>query len=182
MQALPYQPTFTSSRQRYEELTRETREAEVLAAQFRKMGVDSDEQDKIAAGNRRKYPAFAQTPTSNNMPTSFQNQQPQFGDFVPYSQQAAPRVPQGQNTWGGGEDSGYTADAYGNDVGFAERYGGHQNTYESQVGMVPAAEARNRAQHSLYFANGATQASGIEVQQPLRSTATVWPPPSSIPI
>jgi len=169
--------SFPATRQRYEDLGHDTRQAEVLAHQLRQMGVEADDQDRFSPVNRRNNPnSLSQTATNSILPPAFSNQQTQFGDFTTYPRQPMTSVAQGPNLWSGAEDSGYTAEPYlnVNDGGFQEGYSSHHVlNYQHALRKTTSAEARNRNQNNGYYVNGNTPQPGMESS---RSGVSVWPP------
>lgn len=168
--APPLAPPFHNRGQRYDELSRDTIEAEVLAAQFRNLGVEVDDQDRISAANLRNKRAPFVPP-------------PQVIDFGLFTRQAMGSIAQGTNPWSGAEDSTYTGESYMNinDGGFQDGYGNHHVMNYYQNHSNTPTEHGNRNQNSAYYMNGGTSQPGME---PSRSGVSVWsprPPPPRHP-
>lgn len=170
--APPLASSFHNRGQRYDELSRDTIEAEVLAAQLRNLGVEViEDPDRISAANLR------------NKRASFVPQPPVI-DFGLFTRQAMGSIAQGTNPWSGAaEDLTYTGEPYmnTNDGGFQDGYGNHHvMSYYQNLSNTPT-EHGNRNQNSAYYMNGGTSQPGME---PPRSGVSVWsprPPPPRHP-
>lgn len=107
-------------------MTRETREAEILASQFRQMSIDQDEKEKFSSGARRaQFGSFPQMSQGNF--AGFSVPPPQFGDLGQYVRQPIIGMEE-QNSWIS-EEASYTANLYGSESLFAEGYSLKQQFY-----------------------------------------------------
>ena len=142
------------------------------------MAVETDDQDRYNAANRRNNPtSFSQASANNTLPSFPFNQQPQFGDF-PYTRQSMPAIPPGPNPWSGVDESNYNGEQYINDGSFQEGYGDHQMMiYDHNPAKTMTAEVQSRNQSNTYFLNGSTSSPGMELRPSSRSGVSVWSPP-----
>lgn len=143
---------------RYTDLTRETRQAEMLA-HFRQISVE-DENDQFPGGRRLPFTTFNQSP--NNPGNLNYPSQPSFAEY-PYQQRPAQPALQNSSLWaqedgnyGRGQD-GFNSEQYAGDGGYPE--GLRRPPYDRIGAMSPgdqSVEFQRRGLSSPYYPNGST--------------------------
>lgn len=147
---------------RYTDLTRETRQAEMLA-HFRQISVE-EENDQFP--ERRRLPFTTFSNQSSNSPGNLNYpSQPSFAEY-PYQQRPVQSAPQNSSLWaqedgsyGRGQD-GFSSEQYSGEGGYTEAYTEFRRPPYDRVGaMSPgeqSVEFQRRGLASPYYPNGST--------------------------
>ncbi|KAF8245074.1 ARM repeat-containing protein [Wilcoxina mikolae CBS 423.85] len=152
------------SQGRFTDLSRDTREAEMMAAQFKQITVEDDNEPYQGRQQRAPYPSFSQTPPSNPGGVNYPPQPP-FGEH-PY-QRHATQGSHGSSPWSP-DDSLYRnqeqyTDQFGGDGSYPENYGDRLRPYERSGAMSPGEQGdyNRRSLGSPYYPAG-TPPSGMD--------------------
>ncbi|KAI5854756.1 armadillo-type protein [Tricharina praecox] len=171
LQGQPYSQT------RYPELSRETRNAEMIA-QVSQLSVEDDGDLYQGARQRPPYPAFTtQTPPTGNINYP---PQPQFGELA-YQRHAA-QGSHGSSPWSPDETLFRGQDQYNDQFGeFGDGYGEQRiRSYERNGAMSPGEDYNRRSLGSPYYPAG-TPPSGMEgIRSPSRGGSTNRTPSGQI--
>jgi len=170
LQGQPY------SQGRYSDLSRETRDAEMIA-QVRQLSVEDDSDLYQGARQRPPHPAFSQTPTAGNINYP---SQPQFGELQ-YQRHAA-QGSHGSSPWSPDETLYRGQEQYTDQFGeFGDGYGEQRlRPYERSGAMSPGEDYNRRSLGSPYYPAG-TPPSGMEgIHSPSRGGSTNRTPSGQI--
>ncbi|KAL7274372.1 mRNA binding protein puf3 [Rhizina undulata] len=186
--------TYTSAAHgRYNDLSRETREVEMLV-QFRHLAVEDDnDQHNSDRGRRAPYQTFSPPPPAGSGIINYHPQN-SFGEY-PYQprQPVQPQVAQQNSSPWSSDEAGfraqdaYNSENYSNEAGYMEGYGdfrGARQHYDRMGAMSPGdqngTDYSRRSLGSPYYPNGGTPPPGMEYgRSPSRGGVPIRATPSS---
>lgn len=167
---------------RYTDLTRETRQAEMLA-HFRQISVE-EENDQFPERRRLPFTAFNNQPPNNPGNLNYPSQ-PSFAEY-PYPQRPVVQPAQNSSLWaqedgnyGRGQD-GFSNEQYGGEGGYAEGYTDFRRPPYDRVGaMSPGdqnGEFQRRGLASPYYPSGSTPPPPGDFRSSSRGASARTPP------
>jgi mRNA-binding protein PUF3 len=167
---------------RYTDLSRDTRDAEMLA-QFRQISVE-DETDQFPERRRAPYGQLGQALGGGPGNLSYPSQ-PTFGDYPPY--QARQTIPQNSSVWGPedgsfprGQDGLSATEQYSGDT-YVDAYNDFRRPYDRIGAMSPGDQSSEYSKinpGSQYHANGSAPPPQVSDFRSTSRGAPVRTPPS----